>query len=373
MKVAINGWFMRFPNTGIGQYLVHLLQGIDALGDDNEYLLFTDDEAEDLPLSDKFTKKVITHPIPFLHKDIKKTVWEQIVFPRELKKHKVDLLHIPHFAPFFNPVCKTVVTVLDIAPLVFPLSKLGKIGLYDRYYSKIVAPFLKKTDCVITISEYSKSEIIKYLHVESDKIQITNLAAGEEFKVIDDRDSVSNFLAKYDIEPGYIFYLGDGGYRKNVMSLVKAYCSLGDEIKKKHNLVIAGNAANSIEVRKYAEKEGGAIKLIGFVSDGRRFFYNGAFLFVFPTIYEGFGIPPLEAMLCGVPVVSSIYSSIPEVVGDAGILVAADDETAVKKAIEQVIGDDSLRKSMIEKGFEQAMKFSYKRCAEETIKIYNKL
>ncbi|MCK4965506.1 glycosyltransferase family 4 protein, partial [bacterium] len=331
------------------------------------------DEVKDLPLSDKFTRIVIPHPFPFLHKDIKKTVWEQIVFPRVLKKHEVDLLHIPHFAPFFKSVCKTVVTVLDIAPLVFPLSKLGKIGLYDRYYSKIVAPFLKKVDCVVTISEYSKSEIIKYLHVESDKIQITNLAAGEEFKVIDDRGSVSNFLANYDIEPGYIFYLGDGGYRKNVMSLVRAYCSLSDEIKNKHKLIIAGNAANSVEVREQAEKESGAIKLIGFVSDERHFFYNGAFLFAFPTIYEGFGIPPLEAMLCGVPVVSSIYSSIPEVVGDAGILVATDNETALKQAIEQVAGDENLRKSMIEKGFEQAKKFSYKRCAEETIAIYKKV
>lgn len=132
-------------------------------------------------------------------------------------------------------------------------------------------------------------------------------------------------------------------------------------------------AANSPQVKEYTKRENGNIKLNGFVSDERRFFYNGAFLFVFPTIYEGFGIPPLEAMLCGVPVISSVYSSIPEVVDDAGILVATENEVDIKNAIEHVIGNDELRNSLIAKGFEQAKKFSYKRCAEETLEIYNKI
>jgi glycosyltransferase involved in cell wall biosynthesis len=226
-------------------------------------------------------------------------------------------------------------------------------------------------DYIITISEYSKKEIIKYLNIDESRIKVINLAVGDEFKVIEDKDSVISFLKKYQIEPGYIFYLGDGGYRKNVMALVKSYISLNKELKNKYKLVIAGNAANSKEVKEIAEGENENIKLVGMVdSQDRPFFYNGAFLFVFPTIYEGFGLPPLEAMKCGVPVISSIYTSIPEVVGDAGILVPTNDYLSIKKAMEDIIGDNTLRKTLIEKGLIQSQKFSLKKSSEETLNLY---
>jgi glycosyltransferase involved in cell wall biosynthesis len=371
MRIGINGWFLRFPGTGIGQYLVNLLDNINIIDNQNEYILFIDEKAKDIKLSEKFTKIILEHPVKFLHKDLKKTVWEQIVLPRNVKKYDIDLLHIPYFAPISKKLCKTVVTILDIAPLVFPLRILGKNGFYDRYYSKIVTPFLKKVDYIITISEYSKKEIIKYLNIDESRIKVINLAVGDEFKVIEDKDSVISFLKKYQIEPGYIFYLGDGGYRKNVMALVKSYISLNKELKNKYKLVIAGNAANSKEVKEIAEGENENIKLVGMVdSQDRPFFYNGAFLFVFPTIYEGFGLPPLEAMKCGVPVISSIYTSIPEVVGDAGILVPTNDYLSIKKAMEDIIGDNTLRKTLIEKGLIQSQKFSLKKSSEETLNLY---
>lgn len=371
MRIGINGWFLRFPGTGIGQYLVNLLINLDIVDNQNEYIIFIDEDAKDINLSKKFTKIILKHPVKFLHKDLKKTLWEQIVLPGNVKEYDIDLLHIPYFAPFSKKLCKTIVTILDIAPLVFSLKILGKNGFYDRYYSKIITPFLKKVDYIITISEYSKKEIVEYLNVDENRIKVINLAVGDDFKVIEDKDSVIGFLKKYQIEPGYIFYLGDGGYRKNVSALVKAYISLEKEFKNQHKLVIAGNAANSKEVKRIAEGENENIKLIGMVNPrDRPFFYNGAFLFVFPTIYEGFGLPPLEAMKCGVPVISSPYTSIPEVMGDAGILVHTNDYLSIKKAMEDIIKNDALRKTLIEKGFVQSQKFSLKKSSEETLNLY---
>jgi len=377
MNIIYNARFLNLPDTGIGRYFVNLLREIPPAAPENRYTLVTEKET-DLQLhglDSWFVHKVIPRREIFIHKDLKKTWWEQVQFRRFVHSSPDSIVHIPYGAPYYLKKNRIVLTVHDLAPLVFSTQQSGRAGVYDRYYLKLLVPALKNADCIIVDSEYTKKEIVRILGCPADKIIVVYLAAGEHFKCSDPEEARELVRTKYGLQKEYILYIGDASFRKNLPGLVDAYAGLPRNLRDKYDLVLCGTAKKSQTLRDRAARlEPDRIRFPGFIGIGDMpAVYSAASLFVFPTIYEGFGLPPLEAMSCGTPVVSSIYSSVPEVVGDAGLLIDTKSADALKDAITRVLTDETLHGELIEKGLERAKTFSWKKTARETLDVYKAL
>ena len=238
--------------------------------------------------------------------------------------------------------------------------------------------YISRADTVISISEHTKRDIISTFGIPEGKIRVILLAADERFRLIDDTVATGCVLNRYGITGEYILYTGPMELRKNVPTLVNAFAILKKEKKIPHFLVLAGNKGGGQydEVMGIIQKEGLVKSVIftGFVADDDLpYLYNGASLFAFPSFYEGFGLPPLEAMACGCPVVTSNTSSLPEVVGDAGLMIDPTRPEELAEAMGRVLEDRTLHAELRERGLARAAEFSWRRCAAETMDVYREL
>ena len=295
---------------------------------------------------------------------------------------KIDLIHYPYFEPFFITLpffehYKRVITVHDLTPIVFP--DHFPAGIKGNFSWQIQKMNLKKSDAIITDSDSSSRDVAKYARIAKKKIHSVYLAAGEEFQQMVNGKWRMEILKKYHLPEKFVLYVGDVTWNKNLPRLVEAMKEL------KLPLVMVGkslvqkdfdrtNPWNSdlITVQKETEGDGNFIKL-GFVpTDDLVALYNAATVFVFPSVYEGFGLPVLEAMQSGCPVVTTKGGSLAEVAGDAAYLVDGYDTKSIEKGIGEVFEAQKLQDSLREKGFAQAKKFSWKQTAQQTIEVYKK-
>ncbi|MEK7502700.1 MAG: glycosyltransferase family 1 protein [Patescibacteria group bacterium] len=298
---------------------------------------------------------------------------------QELPKD-IGIVHYPYFEPFFltlpvfneNPF---VVTVHDLTPFVFPQN--FPIGIKGKLKWQIQKLALKKAKRIVTDSISSKNDIIKYAGIPENKIDVVYLAAGDKFRKLKIENLKLKIARKYDLPEKFALYVGDVTWNKNLPRLVEA------SIKADVPLVMTGKTLLStdfdkdnpwnqdlVKVQKLSEGNKNIIR-IGFVSDQDLVvLYNIAAVFVMPSIYEGFGLPVLEAMSCGCPVVTSREGSLTEVAGDAAFYVDAYDVDSISDGIRKVFSDTRLRKELSEKGIVQAQKFSWKKTARNTIDTY---
>lgn len=295
----------------------------------------------------------------------------------------VDLVHFPYFEPFFLalPLYKkfrTVVTVHDLTPLVFP--QAFPRGIKGELKWQMQRFALKKADAVITDSENSKKDIHRLVGINVNKIHVIPLAAGEQFRQLGKGNWQTEIKKRYGLPDDFILYVGDVTWNKNLPRLMDAAKQL--EIP----LVMIGKSlaeadydqtnpwnADLNRVNELARSNEKIIRL-GFVSmDELVQIYNLATVFVIPSLYEGFGLPVLEAMACGCPVITSREGSLSEVAGDAALYVDAYDVDDIAKGIEKVFGDQKLQEELSQKGLSRAQKFSWKKTAEETLKVYEKI
>ncbi len=340
-KIGIISYSLNGNKTGVGQYLNNLLECIFKIDDENEYILINYKDN-----SFKFnvkTKKIVDYLYKyFLHKSIH--LWYLMV-PRKTRKNNFDLIFSPaHIPTFFRFSSAYILTVCDIIPILFP--NTGWLGK-SVYYKLTLPRSLKCADEIIVISQSTKNDLIEHLNIPKEKIRVIYLAANENYKQLPKED-VFRIKAKYNLDFQFILHVGDLDSRKNVLGLINAFRS----VKRKmisHKLVLTGR-----KVPKNVIKEIEKLNLnkdvifTGYVPDeDLPALYNAADLFVYPSIYEGFGLPPLEAMACGTPVITSNVSSLPEVVGDAGIMVDPYNITNITAAMEQILTDDELKNSLI--------------------------
>lgn len=307
---------------------------------------------------------------------------EYICFSRGQKLPDVDIIHYPYFDLFFLtlPLFKkrpTVVTVYDVTPLIF--WQYFKPGFRAKLKLEFQKLSLRNTAAIITVSNCSKTDIKKYLGIEDNKITVTYLAAYECFKPINTSSKLTQVKNKYKLPDNFVLYVGDVNYNKNLPNLVKAMVNIPVP------LVIVGEAArndNLIEVKNLMEL---AVKLrienkifrIGFVPDSElALIYNLATCYVQPSFYEGFGLPVLEAMACGLPVACSNASSLPEVGGDAAIYFNPQSVDDIVKSVMRIIGYKMKNREkyneLSKKGIMQAAKFTWRKTAEQTVLVYDK-
>jgi alpha-1,3-rhamnosyl/mannosyltransferase len=236
---------------------------------------------------------------------------------------------------------------------------------------------IRRADCVISDSEYGRQEILAEFNLPPEKVVSVLLAAGSGFSPVA-ADRLPAVLKPFGFLPQqYILSVGTLEPRKNLTTAIRAYARLPEVIRAETPLVIAGMKGwrtEGLDKEVAALIDKGQIRRLGYVPDeALPALYSGARVFVYPSLYEGFGLPPLEAMACGAPVIVSNRSSLPEVVGDTGLQVDALDVDGLAQAMSQIIEDDALRASLRQLGMERAKSFSWRRCAEETLAVYRKV
>ncbi len=353
IRVAINASYLHRPDTGSGQYLSHLLEEFRK----PEYAIET--QLIEPPSDD----------------NVDKLRFEQIGFPRAARAASADLAHVPYFGSAVGTRVPTVVTIHDLIPMLLPAYR-GSLKV--RAYTRLVALAARRARAIIADSDASKRDIIRLLGVDERKVRVIYLAADERYQPITDAVTLERVRAKYKLPEQFVLYLGGFDQRKNVPNLIRAFEKVARGLGADYSLVLAGRLRLShsalfpdvqplIKDLQLTEH----VRFIGEVSDDDKpALYSLASCFAWPSYYEGFGLPVLEAMACGTPVVAGDSSSLPEIVGDAGFLIQPDDVNRMAGAIIASLIDEGLRQEHRAKGLAQAAKFSWAQCARETAQVY---
>jgi glycosyltransferase involved in cell wall biosynthesis len=377
MKIGYNAMMFRFPATGSGQYLTHLINALAEVDQRNDYILLGPDTLPEWKgINPRLTYQQTSVPA-FARRNIRleKLAWEQLTAPSAAYKAGVDLLHVPYFAPPYFSRLPVVTTIHDAIPLRLHAYRYSG---FMRAYLRLVGSAAHKSTLIITVSQHAKQDIMDALTLPAERIRAIYLAASEEYHPITDVAEMKGVKARYGINNRFIFYLGGLDARKNVPALVRAfahiYQRLGDPTLQ---LLIAGNPDKQRgqlfpDPRPLAADLGmtGQIIYRFIEEEDKPAMYSAADVFVFPSLYEGFGLTPLEAMSCGAPVVCSNRTSLPEVVGDAALLFDPDHTGQMVTAISDVLTNGELAEDLRARGLRQASKFSWRKTAEETLAVY---
>lgn len=362
MEIAIDesplrkGNYLKHRVRGVGFYITNLKRSLEKYFPENRYVYFARPES----------------------------------IPKE-----ADLVHIPYFEPFFvtlpvRKLHKTVVTIHDLIPFVFP--KYFPSGIRGKLKWEFQKTLLRRSDAIITDSQSSKKDIIRYTNIPEEKIKVVYLAAGEEFKKVQGSirqprfnrgqlaDKVQGFRQKYNLPDKFALYVGDVTWNKNLPKLIRAIETIGIP------LVMVGKALiekdfdktnpwnqDLAKAQELIEGNKNIIRL-GFVStEDLVGLYNLATVFVMPSLYEGFGLPILEAMICGCPVVTTREGSLPEVAGEAAYYVNAKDTESIARGVRDVFTNTKIQKDLSQKGLSWVKNFSWKKTIEKTVQVYKSI
>lgn len=383
MRIGINGIFWDRPTTGSGQYLHALVSALAQRDTENDYAVIVPQDditgADVRALSDISPRTFLypeSVPLNRFSENLGKVWFEQIAFGNACRRERAALAHIPYFAPPLSPPTRIVVTIHDLIPLILPLYR-GSILV--RLYTRLAASGARRADAVIADSECSKRDVVNRLRIDASRVHVVYLAADARYRPIEDAAQIEAVRRKYALPEKHLLYLGGFDQRKNVRVIIEAFSLLPEFYQAGYRLALAGVSRGQDseffpDPQRIAREVGladDAIRSIGGVlEEDKPALYAGAIAFLFPSLYEGFGLPPLEAMACGTPVISSDAASLPEIVGDAALQVDPRSPLAWAESLRAVLSDDARRAEMRERGLAQAQKFSWTRAAEETLAVY---
>ncbi|OCL25566.1 hypothetical protein U472_14640 [Orenia metallireducens] len=345
--------------SGIGRYSSNLIEELSKIKIADQLSLFSNYGKRQI---DDF-KIINCHSNVF-------SVSEQIELPYLNLKNKIDLFHSPHFVfPIFK-FNKLVLTIHDLTPLLFP----EYFSSFARGYMRAMIWLSKfKADKIITVSKNTKEDLIKNFGFKENKIKVIYNGVEESYQPFIDQELLKDTRQKYNTGENCILYVGNIKPHKNIPRLLKALSKVNEDSK----LIIVGKRDKAYDeifevIDKYQLNE--RVIFTGFVPDEDLILlYNAATLFVYPSLYEGFGLPPLEAMACGTPVITSNVSSLPEVVGDAAITINPYNIEELSDSINKVLSSKELQQELSQKGLERSKEFTWRRTAEETLKVYEEL
>jgi glycosyltransferase involved in cell wall biosynthesis len=372
-RVGLDGFFLSQPATGSGQYTVHLWRRLASAESDPDVMLL---RPASVSLGrDGRGKEVAVQPPPFVRSaKARKVWWEQAGVLRALRRSGANLLHVPYLSAPRVSRRKTVVTIHDLIPMIYP-DYGGSAAM--RVYLRLVVPAARRAALILTDSDCSRRDIVRLLHVDAGRVRSIPLAVDEAFRPDPSPQREAELRSRIGIDGPIIFNVGGLDMRKNLGVLIEAFGRALPNLDPSTVLVIGGQAHTGNDrlypplepiIRKWGLD--GKVKLTGRISDeDKLILYQIANLYVYPSLYEGFGLTPLEAMACGLPVIAANRSSLPEVVGTGGLLI---DPTPARfaAAIVSVLSDEHLRRELSQRALAQASRFSWEQTAEQTRAAY---
>ncbi|HVF26994.1 MAG TPA: glycosyltransferase family 1 protein [Pyrinomonadaceae bacterium] len=367
MHIAIDAHSVGSRLAGNETYAVNLIEALAEVDSTNRYTLYVTKREAVERYAGRWPNVGVRLTLP--HTPL---VRVPVTLVAELRRRPVDLLHVQYTAPPFAP-CPVVATVHDISfehlPETFKRRSRAQLRLTVRRTARRAAH-------VITPSEYTRRDIINAYGLDPARVCVIPLAAAPHFAPVENAEEIARVRHQCGIEREYILAVGSIQPRKNLARLIRAYAGLRRERPqvKLPQLVLVGKRAWLYgETLRAIEDEGIAerTRVTGYVSEADLpALYSGAMCFVYPSIFEGFGLPPLEAMCCGTPVITGDRTSLPEVVGDAAMTVNPFDERALAVALARLIDDSELRAELRAEGLKRAAMFSWRRAARQTLKVY---
>jgi glycosyltransferase involved in cell wall biosynthesis len=369
MRIAIDARGINlYTGTGIGTYTENVLKNLINIDTTNDYHIFW--SGNNYESIKKDNCKII------MTSRKHQRFFEDHYFPENISREKIDIYHIPQNGIGFSEEisCKKIITIHDLIPYIMP-ETVGRGYLLK--FLKEMPLVIENSDGIITVSEFSKQDILKFFPIDEKKIFVTPLAADKKYVPLEKaycRDFLKN---AYNLTHPFILYLGGFSERKNVSSALIAFSKVYKDLDKKYNLVIVGGYKDSSQrLVKLASELGidSHVVFTGFVPEEHLpIFYNCCDTFIYPSFYEGFGLPPLEAMNCGTPVIASNLTSIPEVVGDGGILINPYDIAEISSAIGNLLSNEKLKEDLSYRGLKRAKNFSWQNTAQDTLNVYENI
>lgn len=372
MKIGISTSVIQRGKTGIAQYLFALLRAFDALPTKDRYVLFVLDE--DRPLFQGLSHRFQIVPVAEKYRPAAKNIlWHHTILPGLIRVLDIDVMHIPSYRRIIAAKpCAMVATIHDLAP--FRVS--GKYDPARMLYGRVVVKQLaRRQDRIIAVSGSTANDLYRFFGVPASRVRVVHNGLEHARFFPQSESTVSSCLRKFALDRPFILYVARLEHPgKNHVRLIQAFEKFKAETKSDWILALGGSDWHGAEVIHQAIDASAFradIRKLGFVSDADLpALYTGAALFAYPSLYEGFGMPPLEAMACGVPVISSDKGSLGEVVGDAAEIVEPESVDSIAAALSQLCLNSQLRENFRRKGLARAQEFSWNRAARETLAVY---
>jgi glycosyltransferase involved in cell wall biosynthesis len=367
LRIAIDA--RKLHDHGIGTYVRNLVRELSRQAHDDEYVLLC------RPGDAEFVSSLGPRFRPHVERSGNYSIREQIAVPLALARLHAQVFHAPHYVVSPLTRCPYVVTIHDCIHLRFPEYLPNRLALtYARRVMRVAAARARR---ILTVSEASKQDILHYLRVPADKVEVIYNGLDEALATLTSPEEVDRVRGRFQLTSPFVLYAGNVKPHKNVDRLIEAYALfrrqgfhdvklliIGDDVSKYKNL---RRLVHRFQLHQH-------VRFLGFVPDATlAVLYQLASVFVFPSLFEGFGLPPLEAMALGAPVITSNVSSLPEVVGDAAILIDPRDAGAIAGAMARVLGDPVLRADLVRRGHERVKAFSWARAVARVHEVYREV
>ncbi len=376
MRIGISAHFWPYLTAGSGQYLRHLVAALARLQTEHTLLLIGEQGgfADGPP------------PLPFVELPRGRVspgrpakLWfEQVALPRAARRLRLDLLHVPYLAPPLLSPLPTIVTVHDLIPLLLPAYRGN---LRKRAYTWLALQATRRAAHWIAVSEHTRRDLVRHLRLPEGRVSVTHEAAAPDLRPATPAE-VAAIRQRYDLPDRFLLYLGDSDIRKGVHHLLRAFARWQQRHPGQEVVVALAGPRREPDGHLYLDLPAlarslgiaEAVRFLGPIpEEDKPALLSAATVLALLSTYEGFGLPPLEAMACGTAVLAGNTSSLPEVVGEAGVLVEPTDEEAIATALERLLGDDAWRASLEQKGLRRAATFSWERTARQTMAVYEQV
>jgi glycosyltransferase involved in cell wall biosynthesis len=372
MKIAFDLVAVERLDDGMYTSSLALLRGLQRVPADHRYLLLTGRPERYASFATDERFEIVHAPIPLLQRDAV-LLEHQLFEPLTLRRLRPDVLHAPGLASPLLWHGPFVLTLHDVAFLDVP-EQMSRASLY--YWRYVALPSARRATRIVTVSHYTRHEIARALHVSLERIETVYNSIGDQFQAPIPPESIARVRARYHLAERYILFVSTLQARKNVSALIRAFERLAPQMPDAQLVLAGGISSNSEAIVRDAEQSpvAGRIRLTGRVADeDLPALYAGARVSALPSRHEGFGLTMIESMACGTPVVANNASCLPEVAGDAALLVDADDVEAFAAALRRTLEDESLRQGLIARGFQRAAQFRPEQCARQMLEVYEQV
>ena len=363
LRIGLDGTTLQEERSGIGFYTEHLFAGLFEVDGANDYAIFSNAEVR----SDRIPARLVHRG----HRFPMRGVWMQVVLPLLLRRAQVDVCHCTNYVAPLLSGRPSVVTFHDMTALLLPGCSPWKKRLLLRPLIPLIA---HRADAIIAVSESARRDVLRLLRVPPEKVHVIYEGVAPIFRPVEDARERERVRGRYGLRGPYLIAVGTVEPRKNLIRLSRAFRVVRDK-RGLQLLIVGGKGWRGEEILREVRKMAGeAVVWVGYApSEDLPALYSGAEALVYPSLYEGFGLPVIEAMACGTPVITSNNSSLREVAGDAALLVDPEDEDDIAAAVRRIVEDSDLRESLRRKGLRRSIEFSWEEAARKTLKVYEQV